>query len=341
MLAVAGAACSDDEAGPSANRAVSPSEKSDEPKTCPLTGLAPKNDKLLERPAVAVKVENNPVAYPLSGLEKAEIVYEELVEGGLTRFMAIYHCTDAAKVGPVRSSRTVDPAIMTPTTRILVAAGGNAIVRKALRKGKVVLVDEPAAGDAMRRIDRGSVSFEHTLYGDTEALRKLASKRYKTPPRRTFRFGPSRGPAKRARRVTIRFSGSATVVYKWSGDGWRRFEDGKPFPTESGRPLEVDNVLIEAHKINLSKHIVDVAGNPSIEIADVTGSGRAALFRDGRVINGRWKRKSRKSPVRFETRSGKEMTLHPGTTWIELVPDGKGEIKGSFSYPGRGRAKKN
>ncbi|MDQ3940189.1 MAG: DUF3048 domain-containing protein, partial [Actinomycetota bacterium] len=54
------------------------------PATCPLSGIEPANDKLVDRPAVAVKVENNPSAYPLSGLEEAEIIYEEPVEGGLT-----------------------------------------------------------------------------------------------------------------------------------------------------------------------------------------------------------------------------------------------------------------
>ena len=74
-----------------------------EPKTCPLTGEEPDDEAILDRPAVAVKIENASVAYPLSGLEKADVVYEEAVEGGVTRFMAIYHCTDAEKAGPGKS----------------------------------------------------------------------------------------------------------------------------------------------------------------------------------------------------------------------------------------------
>ena len=308
------------------------------PKTCPLSGVEPADEALLERPAVGVKVENNPVAYPLAGLEKAEVVYEELVEGGLTRFLALYHCTDAKKVGPVRSARTVDPAIMTPTTRILAAAGGNAIVRKALRKGDIVLIDEPKAGNAMRRVESGDVSFEHTLFGDTEALRRTGRKRYDQPPKPVLRFGRLRGPSKPARRVTIRFSGAAEVQYRWKGGRWARWEDGERFMTATGRQLRVDNVLVEEHRVRLSKGVVDVAGNPSIEIADVTGSGRAVLFRDGRAVVGRWTRRSRKAPVVFRRRSRERMVLRPGTTWIELVPDDGGEVKGSFSYVGgRGR----
>ena len=67
---------------------------------CPLSGEKPAKEELVDRPAVAVKIENNAVAYPLSGLEDAEIVYEELVEGGITRFLAMFHCGDAADLGP-------------------------------------------------------------------------------------------------------------------------------------------------------------------------------------------------------------------------------------------------
>jgi Protein of unknown function (DUF3048) N-terminal domain/Protein of unknown function (DUF3048) C-terminal domain len=303
------------------------------PKTCPLSGREPKNEKLLDRPAVAVKVENNPAAYPLSGLEKAEIVYEEPVEGGLTRFMAMYHCTDAAKVGPVRSSRTVDPAIMTPTTRILAAAGGNAIVRKALDKGNVVLIDEGGSNGALRRVARPGISSEHTLYGDTVKLRRVGSKRFDRPPsRESYEFGDLDGKSKKASTVTITFSGALTVTYEWKHGRWFRSDDGEPLVAESGKQIAVDNVLIEEHDVNFSKTIVDVAGNPSVEIADVTGRGRAVLFRDGRAIRGRWIRDSVKDAVHFETTDGDEMSLHEGTTWVELVPSPRGELKGSFSF---------
>ncbi|MDQ3983107.1 MAG: DUF3048 C-terminal domain-containing protein, partial [Actinomycetota bacterium] len=75
----------------------------------------------------------------------------------------------------------------------------------------------------------------------------------------------------------------------------------------------------------------DVLGTPSPEIEDVTGSGRAFLFRDGRMFTGRWTRETEEDPVHFETRSGDAFVLHPGTTWIELLPDDTGDLKGSFA----------
>jgi Protein of unknown function (DUF3048) N-terminal domain/Protein of unknown function (DUF3048) C-terminal domain len=304
-------------------------------KTCPLTGVEPDNESLLDRPALAVKVENAAVAYPLSGLEKADVVFEEAVEGGITRFMAIYHCRNTAKAGPVRSARLIDPAIMTPTTRLLAFSGGNRPVLEALRKAGIVMIQESDAGGGMRRIAREGVTSEHTLYADTAALRRLGSKKFDdSPPEGAFEFGDAAGASKRARRVTINFSGATQITYDYKGGRWLRSQNGARFMSSSGDRIGVDNVLVEVHEVVFSKTIVDVAGNPSVEIADPTGSGRAVLFRDGRAIRGRWVRPSIKEAVRFETRAGDAMTFKPGTIWVELVPSGKGDVKGSFSYAG-------
>lgn len=302
----------------------------DDPK-CPLTGAEPKNEKVVERPAVAVKIENNIAAYPLSGLEEADVVYEEVVEGGLTRFLAIYHCSDSQKAGPVRSARIIDPGIMIPYTRILAAAGGNDAVRAELAASDIFSIDESSAGETMTRAERPGISSEHTLYGNTSALRKLGDKHYDEPPSDDlFEFGDVQSPSKKASSVTVNMS-STVVRYEWNGEQWARFDHDAPLSMESGTEITVDNVLLEQHTVNLSETLGDVIGSASTEIADVTGQGKAVLFRDGRRIVGRWKRESMEDPVVFETKSGDAMVLHEGTTWIELVPDDAGDVKGSFS----------
>ena len=302
------------------------------PKTCPLTGEEPKDEAILDRPAVAVKIENASIAYPLSGLEKADIVYEEAVEGGVTRFMAIYHCTDAAKAGPVRSARAVDPAIMIPTTRILAFSGANEPVMRALGDNDVVVVDEDSAESAMRRIDRPGISLEHTLYANTAGTRKVGLKEFREPPSGDgLEFGDLEGKTKKATTVQIDFSAATSITYEFQGGAYLRSQAGEPFVDESGQQIAVDNVLIEEHEVNFSE-VVDVAGNPSLEIADETGSGRAVLFRDGKAVVGTWSREELEGPVSFETKSGDTMLLTLGTTWIHLVPSQKGEVKGSFSY---------
>jgi len=329
-------ACSSDDPEPEAAPVVgesSPEASPTPPPKCPLSGVEAAAANLALRPAVAVKVENNPVAYPLAGLEQAELVYEELVEGGQTRFMAIYHCSDSTKVGAVRSSRQVDPAIMSPTTQILAAAGGNDIVRDFLTKAGVFLIDEDSAGAAMERVPRAGVALEHTLFGNTKLLRKLGAKEYsEPPPQDQFKFGELTAKSKKARQVAVQFSSAVTVNYEWAQNKWLRSERGAPFMSESGEQIGVDNLIIEEHIVNNSTTIFDVAGNPSIEIADVTGSGRAVLFRDGRVIVGRWVRKNEKDRVIYETKDGEELTLKPGTTWVELMPNDKGDLKGMLSF---------
>ncbi len=303
-----------------------------EPATCPLSGLEPKRESVLDRPAVAVKIENSAVAYPLSGLERAEIVYEELVEGGVTRFMAMYHCTDATKAGPVRSARMVDPAIMTPLTRILGYSGENDHVQRALEDAGIVRLDEDNGGAGLVRIERPGISFEHTLYANTPLLRRLGRKAYSdAPPDDVFEFGELEGSTRKAGEVVINFSSAGTLRYVWSDDGWLRFEGEAPFADESGAQIKVTNVVVEEHDVDLSS-ITDVAGNPSIEIADVVGEGRAVLFRDGRALKGRWIREEVEDPTRFVTKSGETMIFAPGSIWIHLVPSGRGEVKGSFSF---------
>lgn len=304
----------------------------EEPAVCPLTGLEPAKESLIERPAVAVKIENNAVAYPLSGIADAEIVYEELVEGGLTRFLTMFHCTDAPQAGPVRSSREIDPAIMFPATRILAAAGGNATVRGTLEEAGIFLLDENDSGEAMSRVPREGISSEHTLYADTKALRKLGSKEHSDPPPDDyFTFGELEGKSKKATTISLSFSGASTISYEWNGEGWARSDGGSPLVDDTGEQVVVDNVLIEEHTYNYSQ-LSDVIGTPSVIIEDVEGSGRAFLFRDGRVIKGTWERDDIESPVRFVTKDGEPMVFAPGTTWVELVPSDKGEAKGSFEF---------
>ena len=303
-----------------------------EPATCPLSGVEPSKEAALARPAVAVKVENSSVAYPLKGLESAEIVYEELVEGGITRFLAMYHCTDAELAGPIRSARVVDPAIMTPTTYILAFSGANDHVFARLDEAGIVQIEENAAGTAMQRVETGA-SFEHTLFANTSAVRKLAREQYnEPPPEDVYDFGDlPEGKKRKANEITLVFSGGTTVSYKFDSGKYYRYQGGEPFMSDTGDQIAVDNVLVEMHTVDLSGP-KDVAGTSGTEIADVTGSGKAVLFRDGVAIKGTWVRETIEEPVRFQTKDGEAMVLKAGTTWIALLPNDKGEAKGSFDF---------
>jgi Protein of unknown function (DUF3048) N-terminal domain/Protein of unknown function (DUF3048) C-terminal domain len=303
-----------------------------EPATCPLTGQEPRTEELVDRAAVAVKIENSEIARPLSGLEKSDLVYEELVEGGETRFMAFFHCKDSSKAGPVRSARQVDPAILGTKTKVLAYSGANQAVTATLDDAGVVSITETTAGDAMQRVARDGISSEHTLYANSSGIRRVARDEFDdAPPDDVFEFGDINDGARPARSLSINFGGASTITYQWANGGYERSQDGVPFVAESGQQIAPANILIEEHRIRLS-NVVDVTGTPSPIIVDETGSGRAVLFRDGRAIVGRWSRESLDDPVAFETRNGDAMVFSPGSIWIELVPSPRGEVKGSFEY---------
>lgn len=320
------AACSGDDPEPVAQ--ASPSEPPPPP-VCPLTGEAPGGVDF-ERPAVAVKIENSPAARPQSGLERADVVVEEIVEGGITRFMAIYHCDDAKKVGPVRSARFDDPKIANPFTRVLAYSGSNSIVERELNKQKMIALNELNEVDSFFRVPPGVFEI-HNLYADTTKLRAVVRKRELDPPRPVFEFGELGGRARRARSIDVSFNNSSSIEYRWRKGSWQRFEAGAPFQTAAGKQIAVENVLVQEVEVNPSPTIVDSANNPSPDIA-LIGKGRAFLFRDGKVIRGRWRTKKQGAAPVFTTRSGKPMVFAPGEIWIELVPSKKGAWKGAISF---------
>ena len=325
LLLVAGA-CSDDE--PKAP--VAKSTPTPEP-VCPLTGETIPKGVDIDRAAVAVKVENSPEARPQSGLEDADIVYEEIVEGGITRFMAIFHCEDSKKVGPVRSARFDDPKIAKPYTRILAFSGGNSIVERELTRQKMVALQENDGGGSLYRVPAGVLEV-HNLFGDTAKIRKLPpSKKARGPHTDLFEFGPLPETAKKARRVKIHFTSSNEIEYRWKKGAWLRYEAGAPFKSATDGQIKTPNLLVQQVKVNNSQKIVDSAGNPSPDIS-LMGRGPAFLFRDGKVQKGTWQIKKEGNQAVFVSKDKQPFVFAQGSIWIELVPSKKGNVKGSMSF---------
>jgi hypothetical protein len=275
-----------------------------------------------------VKIENSAAARPQTGLDKADLVFEEIVEGGITRFMAVYHCGRAKKVGPVRSARFDDPKIALPFTKVLAYSGANAIVERELKRSGMTVLDELNGGDAFFRDPPGTLDI-HSLFADVTELSALVPRaRRKPPPPDLFEFGPLDAPARRARALTVHFTASNTIEYRWKRGLWRRWEGGERFMTSAGEQIAVPNVLVHQVEVNNSKKIVDPAGNPSPDIA-LQGRGKAWLLRDGRVLVGSWRIRRAGRPAVFETRRGDPFVFARGPIWVELVPSPKGEVKGS------------
>jgi DUF3048 family protein len=295
------------------------------PPTCPLTGKAAPGHEVPDRPALAVKVENTAEAYPLAGLQKADVVYEEIVEGGITRFMAVYHCADAARVGPVRSARTTDAKLLMQFEphSVMAYSGGQLAVVRAVQRSGLVSYDEGTGGAAFRR--DATRPEPHNLFVNTAKLWATSAKTAdgEGPPRRILVFdGAVPEGGKRVRTVTIPFSYSVEAIWTWvpGQSRWQRLYLDEPMMLEGDRPITAANVVIQQVVVTAS-NLVDVLGNPSPEVA-VTGSGKAWILRNGRLIRGRWVRPVMGAVTKFETRTGEVIPLAPGNTWIELLPKG-------------------
>ena len=309
----------------------------------PLTGLIfPAASPLVRRPALAVKIENTPDARPQSGLEKADIVYEEEVEGGITRFIAIFQSRDAAVIGPVRSARPEDPDILRQYGAILAFSGGAQYVIDHIRQTpNVVMLGPSQAGSAFYRVRFRPAP--HNLYSSTAALFRIERNRDLKPPPPPFSFSnvvptpmpspsPSASPSvtsspspivKSGLSVSVAFSTATyTANWRWVATlkSYLRFEGALPHRSASGQQLRAQNVLLVFVKTHPSAHR-DAAGNTT-PIAQVVGSGAAILFRNGVQIRGKWVRASLADPMVFTTTIGSPLLFAPGVTWVELAPVG-------------------
>jgi hypothetical protein len=322
LAAVAAAGCSGDQpAAPPATTATTAP-----PAVFPLTGLPAGGAATAARPALSVKVDNTRKARPQAGLNHADVVHEELVEGGLTRLLATYQSKDAGEVVPVRSARPVDGPLLRQFGGGLFAFSGGAagVVNRVRLASGATFVDPANAPAAYRRAaDRPApynlVTATPALY---EAGRRLDPGLKPPPPFLTFAGEPPSG-GRPVQQVGLRFSPSSRAAWRWDAAGERfvREQDGTPDRLVDGAPVTTDNVLVLRVAIRLDQNR-DVLGNRTPDPV-VIGSGRAWLLRDGRVVTGTWRRGSATQPPRVLGQDGEPLALRPGRTWVELLPAGE------------------
>jgi hypothetical protein len=296
------------------------------PPLCPLTGEPAPGGKVPRRAAIAVKVENLPVARPQWGLDEADIVFEEPVEGGITRFIAVFQCGSASRIEPVRSGRLVDPKILEPMGHILYAYAG-AI-------GPVISeVDAPGSllGD-VGVIKAGSAYWTdpdryapHNLETSTAALYRAAAAFHypEKPPTAIFSYGRPAAGGTPASAVSIDYPIS-TTTWTWrrdTGTWYRSYSDTGPALQGDGNQISASNVVVMVMHEYQTQYVEDALGAHENGLI-FRGSGPAWVFRDGAVFYGRWYRSFLDHPTVFRELNGTKITLTPGNTWEELVPQG-------------------
>ena len=267
----------------------------------------------LERPALAVKIDNVTRAHPQSGVNVADVVYEEIVEGGVTRLVAVFQSTSADMVGPVRSARTSDPPLLAAFDHPLFAySGANRGTRTVLAESTITDVGYDALTNEYWR-DR-SRRPPHNLYTSTDALWAHHSGRTAVPPApfiHRYPEQPLHPSAESATGVSIDF-GLTEVDYDWNGTGWARTHGGNPHVDDKGVRVAPANVVVQFVSYGWSK-----ADSRSPE-ARTTGTGVAWVFTDGHVVVGEWNRPDESLPATFSA-DGETIRLSPGNTWVALA----------------------
>lgn len=282
--------------------------------TCPLTGVDAGGTDL-SRPVHAVKIDNAAKARPQAGMMQADVVYEELVEGGLTRFLVVLHCQTAPRLGPIRSARLVDPDLLIPYAPVLFGYSGAAppVLAKVRSTPGVVNLVHGGNGPAYRR--SGSRPAPHNLYTSSEALMaRPAAQGIKGPPTTGFTFDPGLlAGASGGGGVDLSYSNASSVSYAYDAGSQKylRSQGGRPHNDESGAQLSATNVLVFKVPVQIA------GGSPNI---GVTGEGEATVLRASQAVQGKWRRPSLTDNFTLVDNSGQPIKLAPGNIWINLVP---------------------
>lgn len=291
----------------------------------PLNGVPVPEDQAdtLDRRVVAVKIDNHELARPQTGLDHADAVYELVVEAGLTRFVALFHAEDAV-VGPMRSGRPSDPTLLTPLGATFMISGAQPWVIDAIRSAGVPLIGDIGPPVSFRSRNRPS---PHNLYTDTTEIRAEADRRGypDAPPPTWFTFEPWPEPAgEPAEDVSIAFSNSTTIAWRWDGEAYGRSQNGAEhgYLTADGDPEQItaDTLLVLDTRLYTA---TPPGSGTAVPAVDTIGSGRALVFAGGRVREGVWSRDAGNEPFRLTDAAGETIPLPPGRMWISLLPAGR------------------
>jgi Protein of unknown function (DUF3048) N-terminal domain/Protein of unknown function (DUF3048) C-terminal domain len=310
--------------------------------TAPLTGVqyaagSPEANGL-KGPSVACKIDNSSAARPQQNLNKTDMVFDEMVEGGLTRFIAVFHSqllnTDSdpkfVGVGPVRSIRPMDPDIISQFGGIVCYSGGQLKFVNMMKATSVFNADETS--------EQGKHTF--TRVTDRQAphnvivnVKLLAANHPEiAAPQQGFDFATSASTATAVtsgvavKSVKVAFPAAlAEWVPSSDGSQWLRIQDGQPDKdSATGQQLHATNIVVL--NVQEDKSIKDPRYG-YVPKAIIIGKGTAWVFTGGKYVQAFWSKADRMSRIILTDASGKAINLAPGNTWVEMKPaDPEGKL---------------
>ena len=308
----------------------------------PLTGFE-LGGETVSGPSVAIKIDNTGAGRPQVGIAAADMVFEELVEGGVTRYLAVFHTAIPDEVGPVRSGRPQDADLVRSLGGVFVFSGvGNANVREIIRGTGLQLVEHDTSGGTpdgqfFFRSSRkpAPVNLHLEASGLSESYAALAA------PVQQFDFtsDPSEASAAAsgddAQSIRVAFSAGIESVWQWddaTGTYLKFLSNGSPDIDADGTQIAATNVVV------LTPNYYDVEGLPSAKIAGTIES--AFVFTGGKIVSGLFDASVLGDPIALTDGDGNPLYLAPGKTFI-LLPPGAGSTAGgvtpgSVSYESNG-----
>lgn len=271
-------------------------------------------------PLLAAKIDNTSAGFPQFGVAKADIVYVEQVEGGLTRLIVLFRSSLPNEVGPIRSVRSTDTELLTSYGKVgLVFSGGAGGPMTMLGKTTLLDLSPASAGSAYWRSDVGDGT--HNLHVD---LAKLAAENPAIGQPRSpgFQFAAGDPRLAKAKNVTsiqvTMLAGHVSFSYAGGRYTPQHGTSREAYVDHDGSTVLADNVLVQ-NVTDEPDGTVDSVGAPSY-LSHTIGKGTFTLFRDGKSISGTWKRDKPDAPTAFLDGAGKPVLFKPGKTWVVLAP---------------------
>jgi hypothetical protein len=277
--------------------------------------------KLVDRRVVAVKIDNHPRAQPQVVLNEADAVYETLVEGGITRFIALYHTVDFDKVGPNRSGRVTDSDLIKGLDAVFQISGAQGWVKNIFRADGIhVLYD-----NGVTTYRDNSRPAPHNLFTSTLKIREVADDRGWSDenPGNMFLFGDAPESGEVATRISMSFSSAPNSNWEWDGEKYLRFNGStihKTFDID-GKSEQVDADVLVALRVREFIAHNPAGSGTSLPTAETVGTGEATIFYNGEVVEGIWTREENTDMFTLTNEDESLMVIPPGRLWISLIPN--------------------
>lgn len=339
---------------PEQNLSIEELEKGPKTEECPMNGeykTKAQKQRWEKRRPMGIMIENHLDARPQSGLPNADVIYEAVAEGGITRFLTIFYCEDAPIIGPIRSARIYFLKLLQEYGRdpLYAHVGGANTPGPADALGEVRDLGWEGHNDLNqfgvpfpyyyrdyeRLPDRAT---EHTMYATTAKLWDYAKKERKLTEKdedgkkwnEKFQTWKFKDQAKAESRGSIskisfgfwdQFARDYSVVWNYDKvkNVYKRTNGGKPHVDKNtGQTLETKNLFVVFAKESSAND-----GYPGGHLLyAVTGNGNALFFQDGKAAKGTWRKKDEQTRMRFFDQSGQELEIVRGQVFIEILPIG-------------------